>query len=93
MSEEQQTGMPELVMYTGALCGFCSAARRLLQGKGIDFTEINVTMNAARRREMINRSGRRTVPQIFINGRAIGGYDDMAELDRHGELDALLGIA
>ncbi len=93
MGEELKTGAPELVMYTAALCGFCSAARKLLQGKGINFTEINVTLNAALRREMINRSGRRTVPQIFIDGQAVGGYDDIAELDRCGELDTLLGVA
>ena len=91
MDEEHKTGRPELVMYTQALCGYCAAARKLLRSKGVDFTEINVTMNAGRRREMIDRSGRRTVPQIFINDRHIGGYNDMAELDRRHELDALLG--
>jgi len=91
VDEEHKTGTPELVMYTQVLCGYCAAARKLLRSKGVDFTEINVTMNAGRRREMIDRSGRRTVPQIFINDRHIGGYDDMAELDRRDELDALLG--
>lgn len=78
-------------MYTQAMCGYCMAARKLLQQKGVDFTEINVTMNAAKRREMIDLSGRRTVPQIFINDQHIGGYDDMAELDRNDRLDSLLG--
>ncbi len=78
-------------MYTQALCGYCIAAKKLLRHKGVDFTEINVTMNATKRREMIDRSGQNTVPQIFINDHHIGGYDDMAELDRQDKLDALLG--
>ncbi len=78
-------------MYTQAMCGYCVAARKLLKQKGVDFTEISVTLSAARRREMIDRSGRHTVPQIFINDQHIGGYDDMAELNRRDELDPLLG--
>ncbi len=81
----------EIAIYTQALCGYCIAAKKLLRRKGVDFTEINVTMNAAKRREMIERSGQNTVPQIFINDHHIGGYDDMAELDRQDKLDALLG--
>ncbi len=92
MSAEHSSNRPTPVMYTQALCGYCSAARKLLNSKGVNFTEINVTLNTSRRREMIERSGRRTVPQIFIGDRHIGGYDDMAALDRHGELDTLLGI-
>jgi len=91
MSEQEKANAPEVVMYTQALCGYCTAARKLLRSKGIDFIEINVTMNAARRREMTERSGgRRTVPQIFVNDQHIGGYDDMARLDRQNKLDALL---
>ena len=78
-------------MYTQVLCGYCIAAKKLLRKKSVDFTEINVTMNAAKRREMVNRCGQNTVPQIFINDQHIGGYEDMAELDRHDKLDALLG--
>jgi glutaredoxin 3 len=78
-------------MYTQALCEYCIAAKKLLRNKSVDFTEINVTMNAAKRREMIERSGQNTVPQIFINNHHIGGYDNMAELDRQGKLDTLLG--
>ena len=91
MDADSRTGNPEIVMYSQALCGYCAAARKLLKRKGVDYTEINVTMSAARRREMFDRSGRRTAPQIFIGDRHIGGYDDMAELDRHNELDTLLG--
>jgi len=91
MDKRHKAGTPELVIYTQVLCGYCAAARKLLRSKGVNFTEINITMNADRRREMIVRSGRRTVPQIFIKDRHIGGYDDMAELDRRDELNALLG--
>lgn len=91
MSDDPENDVPEVIMYSQALCGYCAAARKLLKRKGVDFTEINVTLDAAKRREMINRSGRSSVPQIFIDNRHIGGYDDMAELDRRNELDALLG--
>jgi len=91
MSEERKNDRVKPVMYTQALCGYCAAARQMLQDKGVDFTEISVTLSTSRRREMVERSGRRTVPQIFIGEQHIGGYDDMAELDRQGTLDALLG--
>ncbi|MDJ0926292.1 MAG: glutaredoxin 3 [Gammaproteobacteria bacterium] len=82
---------PNIVMYTQMLCGYCSAARRLLESKGAEFTEIDVTMNSAKRQEMTDRSGRRTVPQIFFDDRHIGGYDDLAALEQSGDLDGLLG--
>lgn len=80
----------EVIMYTQALCGYCSAARALLKEKGVVFREINITLNAGLRREMQEKSGRRTVPQIFIGGKHIGGYDDLAALEERGELDDLL---
>ncbi len=87
------TGTGRVVIYTRALCGYCSAALRLLRNKGVDFDEIDVTFKPALRKEMIERAGgRSTVPQIFIDGAHIGGYDEMAALDRAGELDALLGM-
>ena len=80
-----------VIVYSQPFCGYCSAAKRLLTGKGAAFTEIDVMMEAGRRDEMIERSGgRRTVPQIFIDGRHVGGYDDLSALDRAGELDRLL---
>ena len=80
-----------VVVYSQPFCGYCSAAKRLLSAKGAAFTEIDVLFEAGRRDEMISRSGgRRTVPQIFIDGRHIGGYDDLSALDRAGELDRLL---
>ena len=93
MGEEIKAGLPQVVIYTGMMCGYCSAALRLLKDKGVDFTEIKVSMHADKRREMIERSGRHTVPQIFINDRSVGGYDDLAALDQRGELDTLLGIS
>ena len=92
MNEKRKSDRVQAVMYTQALCGYCVAARQMLQEKGIDFTEISVTLSTSRRREMIERSGRRSVPQIFIGEQHIGGYDDMAELNCQGKLDALLGI-
>lgn len=79
-----------VTIYTGALCGYCAMAKRLLDGKGVAYQEIPVDMDVARRAEMERRSGRRTVPQIFIGAQHIGGYDDLAALERAGKLDALL---
>ena len=82
---------PRVIVYSQPFCGYCSAAKRLLQQKGVEVTEVDVMMEAGRRAEMVERSGgRRTVPQIFIDGRHVGGYDDLSALDRSGELDRLL---
>lgn len=78
-------------MYTAEYCGFCLRARALLKAKDVRWHEIHVDHDAALRLTMVQRSGRRTVPQIFIADRHIGGYDDLYALDRAGELDALLG--
>ena len=77
-------------IYTRALCGYCAAARELLDNKGVDYEELDTTLNAKLRAQMVEQSGRTTVPQIFIGDRHIGGYDDMAALDAAGELDPLL---
>jgi glutaredoxin 3 len=80
-------------LYTTMFCPYCSRARSLLQKKGVSFDDIDVMMDDDRRAEMIERAGgRRTVPQIFIDGRHIGGSDELAALDRDGKLDPLLGI-
>lgn len=83
---------PEVVLYSQAFCGYCSAARKLLESKGIAFTLIDVTLDAAGRQEARERSGRSTLPQIFIDDRPVGGYDDIATLEREGKLDSLLGL-
>ncbi|QGY00114.1 glutaredoxin 3 [Roseovarius faecimaris] len=83
--------MPQIDIYTSPLCGFCSAAKRLLTQKGAAFTEIDVLANPARKPEMVQRAnGGRTVPQIFIGGVHVGGCDDLYALERAGKLDALL---
>jgi glutaredoxin 3 len=79
-----------VIVYSSPFCGYCSAAKRLLREKGAEYTEIDVMFDSGRRDEMMARSGRRTVPQIFIDGRHIGGYDDLSALDDNGELDRLL---
>jgi len=81
---------PQVTIYTRALCGYCSAARELLDSKGVAYQEMDTTLNSKLRAEMETRSGRQTVPQIFIGDQHIGGYDDMAALDAAGDLDALL---
>jgi len=78
-------------IYTSPLCGFCHAAKRLLNSKGVSFSEIDVLSDPARKPEMIKRAnGGRTVPQIFIGDIHVGGSDDLHALERAGKLDALL---
>ncbi len=82
--------MAEVVIYTKHFCGYCTRAKRLLSQKGVAFREIDVSSDPASRRWLAQVSGQSTVPQIFINGQSVGGYDDIAELDADGELDPLL---
>jgi glutaredoxin 3 len=82
--------MNTVTMYTSSHCGFCQMAKRLLAQRGITLQELNIDTSDATRAEMIQRTGRRTVPQIFIGERHVGGYDDLALLERSGQLDALL---
>jgi glutaredoxin 3 len=79
-----------VVMYSTSYCGYCMRARSLLERKGVAIHEIKVDEDMREREIMMKRSGRRTVPQIFIDDRHIGGYDDLAALDRAGGLDPLL---
>ena len=83
--------MTRILLYTTQFCGYCPAAKRFLRGKGLDFEEIDVGFDADKRAEMVDRAmGVRTVPQIFIHGRHVGGYDKLAGLEREGKLDAWL---
>jgi glutaredoxin 3 len=83
--------MSKVQIYTTGWCPYCFAAKALLDGKGVAYEEIDASDSAVRA-EMIQRAhGRRTVPQIFIGDRHIGGYDDMAALERRGQLDPQLG--
>ena len=83
--------MAKVEIYTKAFCPYCSRAMNLLASKGVEVEEFDLTMGGPKRAEMLQRSnGRTTVPQIFIDGRHIGGSDDLAALDRDGKLDPLL---
>ena len=86
--------MPEVEIYTTPMCPFCWRAKRLLDGKNVAYTEIDLWVERARREEMVERAdGRTSVPQIFVDGLGIGGSDELAALDQAGELDMLLGVA
>jgi len=85
--------MAQVVIYTTIYCPYCTGAKALLRSKNVVFQEIDVTDDPERRTEMEHLSRRRTVPQIFIDGNPIGGYDDARLLDAKGELDRLLGRA
>lgn len=83
--------MPPVMMYATAMCPYCVQAERLLRAKGVaDIDKVRVDLEPARRLEMMERTGRRTVPQIYIGDRHVGGYDDLVALDRAGGLDPLL---
>lgn len=88
------TDAPDIVMYSSGWCGYCARARALLERKGVIFREIKVDEDMAERQAMVSRSGgRRTVPQIFIGDRHVGGFDELYALDKAGELDTLLSGA
>ena len=85
---------PDVVMYSTGFCGYCMRARGLLERKGVAFREIKVDESPGARDEMLAKSGgQRTVPQIFIGERHVGGFDELYALDKAGELDKLLGRA
>jgi len=83
--------MPEVVIYSRPYCGYCDLAKSLLERKGLPYSEINVHDDQSRLSEMIDRSGgRMTFPQIFVGDRHVGGFTDLAALERRGQLDELL---
>jgi len=83
--------MAKVEIYTKMGCPFCTRAKRLLASKGVEFEEIDITMGGPKRMEMLERApGHSTVPSIFIDGRHVGGSDDLAALDAEGGLDRLL---
>jgi alkyl hydroperoxide reductase subunit F len=84
--------MKNIEIYSKDWCPFCSKAKSLLQSKQLEYVEVDITSDLQHEQEMITRSGRRTVPQIFIDGESIGGYDDLANFNATGELDQLLGL-
>jgi glutaredoxin 3 len=79
-----------VIVYSQPFCGYCTAAKRLLDRKGVEYTEVDVMLDPEKRTEMIERSGRQTVPQIFFGERHIGGFDELNALDRSGGLDKAL---
>jgi glutaredoxin 3 len=84
---------PKVEIYTKLYCGYCYRAKRLLESKGVDYVEYDITLGGPKRAEMLERKpGASTVPQIFIDGRSVGGSDDLARLERDGKLDDLLGL-
>ncbi|MBX7502784.1 glutaredoxin 3 [Qipengyuania mesophila] len=83
---------PQVDIYTKFGCGYCFRAKRLLDQKGVDYTEFDITLGGPKREEMLQRApNAMTVPQIFIGETHVGGSDDLAALEREGRLDALLG--
>jgi len=90
-TKEDLSLMPKVEVYTTPICPYCSRAKRLLESKNVDYVEINLWSERARRQEMLERAdGRTSVPQIFIDNRGIGGSDELAALESSGELDTLL---
>jgi glutaredoxin 3 len=86
--------MAKVEIYTKFGCPYCTRAKALLGSKGVDFQEIDISTDSGKRQEMLGRAnGRTTVPQIFIDGRHVGGSDDLAALDRNGQLDPMLAGA
>ncbi len=82
--------MAKVIVYSSAHCPYCVMAKQLLERKGVDFKEIRVDLDPSKREEMMKKSQQRTVPQIFINNKAVGGYTDLVAIDRAKQLDGLL---
>lgn len=84
------TDQPEVVIYSTPRCGYCAVAKSLLHDMGVVYREIDVSGDTAQREDMIRRSGQRTVPQIFIGDRHVGGFDALARLHQEGTLNTML---
>lgn len=82
--------MADVIVYSSAHCPYCVMAKQLLERKGVAFREIRVDLEPAKREEMMQKSQRRTVPQIFINDQAVGGYTDLLAIERANKLDQML---
>ena len=82
--------MAEVVVYRTSSCAYCFHVHRLLESKGVAFKEVDVSDDEGKRRWLFDVTRQRTVPQVFINGKPVGGFDDLARLNRSGELDRLL---
>ena len=85
--------MQKVVIYSGLMCNYCSAAKHLLSKKKVDYTEFDIAIDQSKMQEMQERTkGARTIPQIFIGETYVGGYDELKALEVEGKLDSLLGI-
>ena len=85
--------MKKVIIYTGPMCNFCSAAKHLLNKKKISYIEFDIAVDQSKRQEMQEKTnGARTIPQIFIGDTYVGGYNELKALENKGELDSLLGI-
>jgi len=82
----------KITVYTTDYCPFCHAAKQLLTTKGVEFTEVNVEDDDVKRRWLFERTGQRTVPQIFVEDKSYGGFEDIQDLDQKGELNKILGL-
>jgi glutaredoxin 3 len=85
--------MAEVIVYTGQVCPYCTRAKALLTKKGVGFEEIMVDLDPDSRQKLAELTGRRTVPQIIIDGHVVGGWDELSAADRSGDLDRLLASA
>lgn len=83
--------MPEVVIYRTPTCSYCFRVHQLLESKGVAVKEVDVSEDEGKRRWLFDVTRQRTVPQVFINGKPVGGFDELARLNRSGELDRLLG--
>ncbi len=93
-AQQPEPTLTGIIMYTTAVCPYCVRAERLLRARGVtDIAKVRVDLEPARREEMVQKTGRRTVPQIYIGALHVGGYDDLVALDREGKLAPLLGTA
>ena len=84
--------MPQITIYTTNYCPYCTAAKKLLAAKNVSFDEINVENNPEKRAWLVKTTGQRTVPQIFIDGKSIGGFSELSALDQEEKLDTMLDI-
>lgn len=92
MTGESVMSSVKVEIYSTGLCGYCTRAKMLLDKKGVAYTEYRIDELPGKRAEMVQRSQRTTVPQIFINDHHVGGFDDLSELDMDDELDSMLGL-
>ncbi len=83
---------PAVKVYVTRICAYCTLAKRLLRSKGVEFEELDVSGDASARMWLVETTGQRTVPQVFIDDKPYGGYTDIAQLDQQGRLDGLLGL-